>query len=76
MSFEEIPERIIRAKSVMQLTGLSKSETYRKANDPTDAFPAPVRLSDHAVGWYEPEVLAWRSERPRTVTKMAGANAA
>lgn len=68
---ENTQERIIRAKEVMRITGVSKSETYRKAHDPMDSFPAPIKLSDFAVGWYESEIIRWRDERPRTVVKLA-----
>ena len=62
--------RIVRAKRARELTGTGKSELYRKSGDPIDAFPAAVAISDHAVGWYEDELIAWRDARPRVVCKL------
>jgi predicted DNA-binding transcriptional regulator AlpA len=62
--------RIVRAKRSRELTGTGKSELYRKSSDPNDDFPAAVAIGDHAVGWYEDELIAWRDARPRVVCKL------
>jgi predicted DNA-binding transcriptional regulator AlpA len=62
--------RIVRAKRTRELTGTGKSELYRKSRDPNDDFPAALAIGDHAVGWYEDELIAWREARPRTVYKL------
>lgn len=55
--------KIIRLKAVMTLTGLSKTTVYRLSDNKQSDFPARVRLSEHAVGWRESEVLAWVESR-------------
>lgn len=67
------PSPIARKKRALQITGLSSSELYRKSHDPGDSFPAAIRLSEHSVGWYEDELIAWRDSRPRITTKTAEA---
>lgn len=42
-------DRIIRLKTVLARTGLSRSTLYRKIADGT--FPAQVRISIHGAGW-------------------------
>ena len=42
------PDRIIRLKTVLDRTGLSRSTLYRKMADGT--FPDKVRISIHGAG--------------------------
>lgn len=49
--------RIVRRSSLVDLTGLSMSTIYRLIAQ--GRFPAPVRLSDQAVGWNLSEVNEW-----------------
>ena len=62
-------QKILRTKSVMELTGYSRVQIWRKSRDADDDFPAPVRLSQStskgAIGWYEDELNAWLASRPR-----------
>ena len=62
-------QKILRTKTVMEITGYSRIQIWRKARDVDDDFPAPVRLSQSptkgAIGWYEDEVIAWLASRPR-----------
>ncbi|PKP98248.1 MAG: DNA-binding protein [Alphaproteobacteria bacterium HGW-Alphaproteobacteria-13] len=51
------PDRIIRLKTVLQRTGLSRSTLYRKIADQT--FPAQIRISVHGAGWHESAVNRW-----------------
>lgn len=51
------PERILRLRSVLERTGLSRSTLYRKVSD--GAFPKPVQISARCVGWRESAVIAW-----------------
>lgn len=51
------PERIIRLKTVMARTGLSRTTLYRKIGEGT--FPRQVRISIHGAGWYESAVNQW-----------------
>ena len=51
------PEKIIRLKTVLARTGLSRSTMYRKIADGT--FPPQVRISVHGTGWHESELNRW-----------------
>lgn len=44
------PERIIRLKTVLQRTGLSRSTLYRKIADGT--FPRQLPISINGAGWH------------------------
>lgn len=50
-------EKIIRLKTVLARTGLSRSTLYRKIADGT--FPPQVKISIHGTGWYESAVNCW-----------------
>ena len=50
-------DRIIRLKTVLARTGLSRSTLYRKIADGT--FPAQVRISVHGAGWRESAINRW-----------------
>jgi prophage regulatory protein len=51
------PDRIIRLKTVLARTGLSRSTVYRKIAEGT--FPAQVRISINGAGWRESDVNRW-----------------
>ena len=51
------PERIIRLRTVLDRTGLSRTTLYRKIGDGT--FPRQVPISIHGTGWYESAVNSW-----------------
>lgn len=53
----QTPERIIRLKTVLARTGLSRSTLYRKVADGT--FPAQLRISFHGAGWRESDIDRW-----------------
>lgn len=57
------PNRFIRIKEVIKLTGLSKSYIYQLAK--TDLFPKQVSLIDGgtSVAWLESEVNDWIKSR-------------
>ncbi len=64
-------DRIIRLKTVLSRTGLSRSTVYRKIADGT--FPRQVQISIHGKGWHESAVnrwianpAAWREDRAGT----------
>lgn len=50
-------DRIIRLKTVLARTGLSRSTLYRKIAEGT--FPAQIRISVHGAGWRESSVNLW-----------------
>ena len=51
------PDRIIRLKSVLARTGLSRSTIYRKIAEGT--FPAQIKISVNGAGWRESEINRW-----------------
>lgn len=50
-------ERIIRIKTVLARTGLSRSTLYRKIAEGT--FPRQVPISINGAGWHESAVNRW-----------------
>jgi prophage regulatory protein len=50
-------DRILRIKTVLDRTGLSRSTLYRKIQNGT--FPPQVRISMRCAGWRESAVNAW-----------------
>ena len=70
------PDRIIRSKTVLARTGLSRSTMYRKIAEGT--FPAQVRISINGAGWRESEInrwvadpVGWRAKSDRRLGRMA-----
>jgi prophage regulatory protein len=51
------PDRIIRLRTVLNRSGLSRSTVYRKINEGT--FPPQVKVSLNGVGWRESELNRW-----------------
>jgi prophage regulatory protein len=51
------PDRIIRLKTVLSRTGLSRSTIYRKIAEGT--FPAQIRISANGAGWRESDINRW-----------------
>ena len=51
------PDRIIRLKTVLARTGLSRATIYRKIKGRT--FPAQVKITVSGSGWHESEVDRW-----------------
>lgn len=51
------PDRIIRLKTVLFRTGLSRSTIYRKITEGT--FPPQIRISIHGAGWRESDINRW-----------------
>uniref|UniRef100_Q07SV2 Phage transcriptional regulator, AlpA n=1 Tax=Rhodopseudomonas palustris (strain BisA53) TaxID=316055 RepID=Q07SV2_RHOP5 len=51
------PDRIIRMKTVLARSGLSRSTIYRKIAEGT--FPAQIRISVNGAGWHESEINRW-----------------
>lgn len=62
-SYGTLPYRLqlVRLPSVKSITGLSRSEIYRRiaAGD----FPKPIKLGERASAWAEHEVTAWIAAR-------------
>jgi prophage regulatory protein len=51
------PEKILRMRTVLERTGLSRSTLYRKMKSGT--FPNQVQLSEHCCGWRESAINRW-----------------
>ena len=50
-------DRIIRLKTVLARTGLSRTTLYRKMGEGT--FPRQVKISVHGAGWHESAINRW-----------------
>jgi prophage regulatory protein len=53
--------RILRIHDLILAVGLAKSTLYAKIKNGT--FPAPIKLSDRAVGWDAESISMWLAER-------------
>jgi prophage regulatory protein len=51
------PDRIVRLKTVLARTGLSRSTIYRKIAEGT--FPAQLKISTNGTGWHESDINRW-----------------
>ena len=51
------PDRIVRLKTVLARTGLSRSTIYRKIAEGT--FPAQLKISANGTGWHESDINRW-----------------
>jgi prophage regulatory protein len=50
-------DRIIRLRTVLSRTGLSRSTIYRKIAEGT--FPAQLKISTNGTGWHESDINRW-----------------
>lgn len=57
------PDRIVRLKTVLGRTGLSRSSIYRKIAEGT--FPAQIRISTNGAGWRESDINRWVADPVR-----------
>ena len=55
------PERIVRAKELHELTGLSRTTIWRMERK--GEFPSRVPLSGNSVGWRYSEIIEWMKLR-------------
>ena len=53
----DTPDRILRLKTVLERTGLSRSTMYRKMDNGT--FPRNIKISTRCTGWRESAVVEW-----------------
>ena len=51
------PDKILRMRTVLERTGLSRSTLYRKMLDGT--FPNRIKISEHACGWRQSAINRW-----------------
>lgn len=61
MQNHNAPRRIIRDKETGKKTGLSRTTRWRLQR--AGKFPKSVKLTDHAVGFFEDEVDDWIAAR-------------
>ncbi len=54
--------KILRFKSVMEKTGLSRNTIYIKLREGT--FPKPFSLGANSIGWLEADINEWISALP------------
>jgi prophage regulatory protein len=52
-----ISDRIVRLKTVLAPTGLSRSTIYRKIAEGT--FPPQIKISVNGAGWRESDIDRW-----------------
>ena len=57
MFANKTPDRILRLKSVLNRTGLSRTTMYRKIQDGT--FPRQLKISINGAGWRESAIDRW-----------------
>ena len=53
----QLPDALLRIKTVTQATGLSSATVYRKLA--AGEFPEPVRLGSRCTRWKAADVRAW-----------------
>ncbi len=58
-------ERIVRLRTVIERTGLSRATIYRKVRKGT--FPRQIILSDRCVGWRESALERWLASLQRDI---------
>lgn len=51
------PDRILRIKTVLERTGLTRSTLYRKMEAGT--FPQNTQISTRCIGWRESAIAEW-----------------
>ena len=59
---QQEPERILRIRTVLARSGLSRSTLYRKMEKGT--FPKQLRISEYCAGWRESELNRWIADPP------------
>lgn len=53
----DAPDRILRIRSVLELTGLSRATLYRKIE--AGRFPRQIKIAERCAGWRESAVREW-----------------
>lgn len=59
----DIKIKLIHAREVQRICGLSKSTMYRLMR--TGLFPEPLKIGPKAVRWREDEIQEWIDSRER-----------
>ncbi|MGC5843781.1 MAG: AlpA family phage regulatory protein [Mesorhizobium sp.] len=66
------PDRIIRLRTVLERTGLSRSTMYRKIAEGT--FPAQIKISVNGAGWREADINRWVADPVSWHTRVSRKN--
>jgi prophage regulatory protein len=56
------PNKMLRLRTVLDRTGLSRSTLYRKIGEGT--FPRQIPISTNGSGWHENEISRWIANPP------------
>ncbi|MCB5176771.1 helix-turn-helix transcriptional regulator [Microvirga lenta] len=56
-------DRILRWPEVRKITGLGRTTAWEQIKK--KRFPAPVKITEHRVGWLESDINAWLASRRR-----------
>ena len=59
----QLPRRVLREREVRALTGLSRSDRWRKIKE--GRFPKPLVLGRQARGWDSVEIEQWMEDLRR-----------
>jgi len=66
--------RLVRAREVQRLTGLSRSSIFRRERD--GDFPARRKIGSNSIAWIYEEIEAWiRSRQPASGQKRGNERA-
>lgn len=68
------PEALLRLRSVMQMTGISRTEIYRRMDAGT--FPRPVQIGAQTVAWRQSDIQRWIEALPTRPEKVTSSPAA
>ena len=60
------PDALLRLPSVIQMTGISRSEIYRRIG--RNRFPRPVQIGAQSVGWRQSDIQRWIADLPARKT--------
>jgi len=63
-----VADRIVRMKTVLARTGLSRSTIYRKIVEGT--FPPQIKISINGAGWRESDIDRWVADPAAWRTTM------
>jgi prophage regulatory protein len=64
-----VVKRIIRMTELTQSVGISRAWIYKLIH--TGAFPRPIRLGPHSIGFLATEVEAWIEQRAAERDRVA-----
>jgi prophage regulatory protein len=67
---DSTPDRILRIRTVLDRTGLSRSTLYRKIQE--GRFPKQISISTRCAGWRESAVNEWLKSPMFYTTEVDG----